>query len=296
MMLSENSISNPVTTRFAPSPTGLLHLGHAVSALTAWTLARGCRGRFLLRIEDLDAARCTPEFRAAILRDLGWLGIDWDGPVRVQSQHRDEYRAVLDRLAEAGLVYPCFCSRSDILREVTQSSSAPHQAPDGAPLYPGTCRRLDPGVRRERIAAGEPLAWRLDMQAACARLGGRTLRLEQADQAADDRWRVCRPERFGDVVLGRRDFPGSYHLCATHDDWAQQVSLVTRGVDLRPAADLHRLLQDLLGWTAPAYAHHHLVLGADGRRLAKRDHGQTLGALRESGMTARSVRAAAGFD
>ena len=306
MTLSEMAPSPPISTRFAPSPTGLLHLGHAVSALTAWTAAREGRGqgrnqgrgrgRFLLRLEDIDAARCTPDFAAAVTRDLAWLGLDWDGPVRVQSRHLAEYRLALDRLREAGLLYACFCSRADILREVRQSSSAPHEAPDGALLYPGTCRRLDPGLRRERIAAGEPHAWRLDMQAALARLGGRPLLFEDAARPAGQRWTACHPERFGDVVLGRRDFPGGYHLCATHDDWVQQVNLVVRGEDLRPAADLHRLLQALLGWTAPAYAHHHLVLDASGRRLAKRDRGQTLHALREAGASARSIRALAGFD
>lgn len=264
--------------------------------MLSWRRARKAGGRFLLRLEDIDPARCRPDYAAAILEDLAWLGLDWDGPVRVQSEHMAAYRDVLDGLRGQGLLYPCFCSRSEILRELEHSSVAPHQAPDGGLLYPGTCRDLDPGLRRDRLEAGLPHAWRLDMRAALARNADATpLRFEDADAPAAGRWQACHPERFGDVVLARRDAPASYHLCVTHDDWRQGVSLVVRGEDLRPATGLHRLLQTLLGWTPPAYSHHHLLRDASGRRLAKRDQGQalTLRAMRASGMTASAVRIAA---
>ncbi len=265
-----------VITRFAPSPTGQLHLGHAFSAYTAWKRARAAGGRFLLRLEDIDPTRCRPEYAAAIQEDLRWLGLDWDGPVRVQSAHLGEYRAVLDGLGERGLVYPCFCTRADIARSV----DAPH-GPDGAPLYPGTCRRLSVTERAERIGAGERFALRLDM--ATAYRPGLSFFEEGEGRIA------CHPERFGDVVLGRKDAPASYHLCVTHDDALQGVAVVTRGVDLKPATELHRLLQALMGWPEPAYAHHRLLTNAAGRRLAKRDKAQTLRSLREQGALPREV-------
>jgi glutamyl-Q tRNA(Asp) synthetase len=277
-----------IVTRFAPSPTGYLHLGHAFAALTAWGAARATGGRFLLRIEDIDATRCRPEFTAAILEDLVWLGIAWDGPVRAQSEHLADYRAALDTLAARGLVYPCFCSRAAIAREVAGAAAAP-QGPDGAPLYPGTCRALSAAERATRIAAGAPYALRLDMGRAVAAVG-RVLSFHEVGEG-----RVpCHPERFGDVVLGRKDVPASYHLCATHDDAAQGVTLVTRGEDLRPATDLHRLLQALMGWPEPDYAHHRLLTDASGRRLAKRDGAATLRALRAAGVSSAEVRVQAG--
>lgn len=278
-----------IVTRFAPSPTGFLHLGHAFAALTAWSRARAASGRFLLRIEDIDATRCRPEFAAAILEDLAWLGIDWDGAVRVQSAHLAEYRTVLDRLAARGLLYPCFCTRAAIAREVAGAAAAPH-APDGAPRYPGTCRALSPEERAARIAAGEAYALRLDMARAVAAMGGPLSFLEVAEGHV-----ACHPDRFGDVVLGRKDAPASYHLCVTHDDAAQGVTLVTRSEDLRPATDLHRLLQVLMGWPEPAYAHHRLLTDATGRRLAKRDGAATLQALRAAGVSPAEARARAGW-
>ncbi|MBP0492042.1 tRNA glutamyl-Q(34) synthetase GluQRS [Roseomonas indoligenes] len=275
------------TTRFAPSPTGYLHLGHAHSALLAWHAAREGGGRFLLRIEDIDRTRCRPEFTDAITKDLAWLGLDWDGPVRVQSAHFREYRAALDSLASRGLLYPCFCTRAEIAREVAAIGAAPH-GPDG-PLYPGTCRRLLPAERAARIASGQPYALRLDMAAALAAAGG-PLSYEELGQG---RLR-CDPARFGDAVLARKDTPASYHLCVTHDDALQGVTLVTRGDDLRPATDLHRLLQVLMGWPEPAYRHHALLLGPDGRRLAKRDGARSLREMRAAGMDAAAVRAMAG--
>jgi glutamyl-Q tRNA(Asp) synthetase len=272
----------PLTTRFAPSPTGYLHLGHAFSAFDAWTRARQAGGRFLLRLEDIDPTRCRPDFAASIQEDLAWLGLHWDGPVRVQSAHLAEYRAVLDGLAERGLVYPCFCTRTEVLREVSASAGAPH-APDGAPLYPGTCRRLSAAERADRIAAGERFALRLDMQAALIP----DLWYEEEGEGGVP----CRPEAFGDVVLARKDAPASYHLCVTHDDALQGVTLVTRGADLRPATGLHRLLQALMDWPAPRYAHHRLLLDASGRRLAKRDKAMTLRDMRARGASAEAVLA-----
>ena len=275
-------------TRFAPSPTGYLHLGHAFSALVAWRRAREAGGQFLLRLEDIDQARCRPEFAAAILEDLAWLGIEWDGEPRVQSQHFAEYRTALDALAARGLLYPCFCSRTDI----HQSATAPH-TPDGAPLYPGTCRGLSQRDRDARIAAGERYALRLDMQRAVSlareREQGASLTFAEENEGIC----ICNPEQFGDVVLSRKDAPASYHLCVTHDDALQGVTLVTRGVDLKPATHLHRLLQSLMGWPAPAYAHHPLLTDSAGRRLAKRDRAATLRQLRTQGYSPAEVRALA---
>jgi glutamyl-Q tRNA(Asp) synthetase len=280
--------SAPIVTRFAPSPTGLLHLGHAHSALAGWRRARAAGGRFLLRLEDIDPGRCRPDFAAAIEEDLGWLGLDWDGPVRVQSAHLSDYRATLDRLAGRGLLYPCFCTRADIAREIAASASAPH-GPDG-PLYPGTCRRLPEEERQARIAAGVPHALRLDMARALAAVPGELSFHEDGEGR-----RRCDPARFGDAVLARKDIPASYHLCVTHDDAQQGVTLVTRGEDLKPATDLHRLLQALLGWPEPAYAHHRLLTDAEGKRLAKRDRAATLRDLRAAGVSPAEARARAGW-
>jgi glutamyl-Q tRNA(Asp) synthetase len=257
-----------------------LHLGHAFSAFTAWQRARNAGGKFLLRLEDIDPARCRPEYAEAIKQDLTWLGLTWDGPPRVQSQHLAEYQAALDTLSEQGLVYPCFCTRAAIAREIASAASAPH-APDGAPLYPGTCRRLSPTERADRIAAGQRFALRLDM--AKAFRPGLSYMEEGEGRVA------CHPDRFGDVVLSRNDAPASYHLCVTHDDALQGVTLVTRGIDLKPATDLHRLLQALMQWPEPAYAHHRLLTDSAGRRLAKRDKAATLGSLRAEGASARSI-------
>ena len=271
-----------VVTRFAPSPTGYLHLGHAFSAFTAWRRARDAGGRFLLRLEDIDPSRCRPEYAAAIQEDLSWLGIDWDGPVRVQSEHLDDYRCVLSILRERGLLYPCFCTRTDIAREIAASAAAPH-APDGSPVYPGMCRDLSADERAARIAAGERFALRLHARRA---LDGPLSFEEEAEGAI-----VCDPAAFGDVVLARKDAPASYHLCVTHDDALQGVTLVTRGEDLREATHLHRLLQALMGWPVPRYAHHRLLTDPSGRRLAKRDRAATIRDLRASGTSAAAVRA-----
>ena len=281
-------------TRFAPSPTGLLHLGHAHAALHAWRAARraggGAGGRFLLRLEDIDASRCRAEFAAAIREDLAWLGLAWDGEVRVQSAHMEDYAAALDALAARGLLYPCFCTRADIQREVAAAGAAPH-APDGSAVYPGTCRALSPAQRRRRLEAGERYALRLDIGRALATLAA-PLDFEELGEGR----RACAPERFGDVVLARKDMPASYHLCVTHDDALQGVTLVTRAEDLKPATDLHRLLQALFGWPAPRYAHHRLLTDEAGRRLAKRDGAPSLRALRAAGLSPAAVLAMADPD
>jgi glutamyl-Q tRNA(Asp) synthetase len=240
-----------------------------------------------LRLEDIDPGRCRPEFADAILEDLAWLGLDWDGEVRVQSQHLAEYRSALDMLAARGLLYPCFCTRADIQREMEQSAAAPH-TPDGTPLYPGTCRALSQHERAARIAAGERYAQRLDVQRVLA-LVPDALTFEEVDEGTVGCW----PEQFGDVVLARKDAPASYHLCVTHDDALQGVTLVTRGEDLKPATHLHRLLQTLMGWPAPSYAHHPLLSDPSGRRLAKRDRAATLRDLRAQGRSPADVRALA---
>ena len=276
----------PDTTRFAPSPTGYLHLGHAHAALFA-ARAAGAGGRFLLRIEDIDRSRCRPEFEAAIVEDLAWLGLRWEQPLRRQSDHFDDYRAALDRLAARGLIYPCFCTRRQIADEITHSQQAPH-GPDG-PVYPGTCRSLGAAERDRRIASGAPYALRLDVARAARDAGALTWRdRDRGPQAAT-------PEIFGDVVLARKDTPTSYHLAVTVDDALQGVTLVTRGEDLFAATHLHRLLQALLDLPVPNYRHHGLLTNETGERLAKRDHAATLRALREAGKTAAEVRALAGF-
>jgi len=271
-----------IVTRFAPSPTGALHLGHAYAALTAEAAAREAGGRFLLRIEDIDRTRCRPAFVAGLLADLAWLGLRWEQPVRVQSEHFAEYQAALDQLAARGLLYPCFCTRKDIAAAAT----APH-GPEGL-IYPGICRGLSATERAERIATGQPYALRLDMGAACRAVGA----LVWHDRLAGAV--TARPERFGDVVLARKDCPASYHLAVTFDDAGQGVTLVTRGEDLFAATDLHRLLQALFGWPVPEYAHHPLLRGPDGRRLAKRDGARTLWSLREAGYGPGEVRQMAG--
>ena len=274
----------PQTTRFAPSPTGYLHLGHALAAVTAWRRAREAGGRFLLRLEDIDTARCRPEFADAVLDDIAWLGLDWDGAVRVQSAHLAEYRAALAALTERGLLYPCFCTRTDIAREIAAAGAAPH-GPDG-PLYPGTCRALSAGERAARMAAGTPYAWRLDMARALDAVTAPLAFEEEGEGLV-----ACDPAQFGDVVLGRKGVPASYHLCVTHDDARQGVTLVTRAIDLKPATHLHRLVQALFGWPTPRYAHHRLLADACGRRLAKRDHAATLRDLRGRGASAAEILA-----
>jgi glutamyl-Q tRNA(Asp) synthetase len=272
-------------TRFAPSPSGPLHLGHAHSALFAHRQADG--GRFLLRIEDIDTARCRGEHETAVYEDLRWLGLDWEKPVRRQAACMADYRAALDRLAAAGLLYPCFCTRRDIQAEIARAGSAPH-GPEGT-LYPGLCRRLDAGERAARLAAGESHALRLDMAEAQRRAGRLTWRDRAKGQLE------ARPELLGDVVLARKDIATSYHLSVVVDDALQGVTLVTRGEDLFHATHLHRLLQALLDLPVPEWHHHGLIRDANGERLAKRNAAASLAALRAAGKSAAAVRALAGF-
>ena len=259
-----------------------------IAALFAERLARAGDGRFLLRIEDIDPSRCRPEFETGILEDLAWLGLAWETPPRRQSEHLGEYRKALDTLAARGLLYPCFCSRREIQAEIAASAGAP-QGPEG-PLYPGTCRGLPDDIRARRIAAGEPYALRLD-SAKAGEVAG-PLSWEDLDRGLFQ----VEPGLLGDVVLGRRDAPASYHLAVTLDDHLQGVTLVTRGEDLLPATHVHRLLQALLGLDVPRWRHHRLLLNEKGERLAKRDGAMTLAALRAAGCSAADVRAMAGFE
>jgi glutamyl-Q tRNA(Asp) synthetase len=280
----------PETTRFAPSPTGGLHLGHAYAALLAHSAARASGGRFLLRIEDIDAGRCRPEYTRRIIDELGWLGIDWDGPVRRQSDRMDDYRRVLAKLAEWGLTYPCFCTRRDIADEIARMQSAP-QGPEG-PLYPGTCRTLDAHTRSARLTAGEPHAIRLDISACLKALGAPLDGFLETGQGPCGEHGLIAPQPglLGDIVLGRRDVGVSYHLAVVIDDHDQGITLVTRGEDLFAATHVQRLLQAVLGFRPPRYGHHALIRDASGRRLAKRDQAQTLAALRASGISPAALR------
>ncbi len=282
-------MAGPVVTRFAPSPTGYLHLGHARSAYEGWRAARAANGRFLVRLEDLDQARCRDDYAAAILDDLAWLGLHWDGAVRRQSEHLADYRAALDRLADIGLLYPCFCTRRDIRAEVARAGGAP-QGELGAP-YPGTCRGLAAAERERRLAAAADCAWRLDVAAALARTG--PLEWIEEDATGGARRVAADPAALGDVVLARKEFPASYHLAVTVDDALQRVTLVTRGADLFTATAIHRLLQALLGLPVPHYRHHPLLTDSAGRRLAKRDNALTIRALRAAGHSPAAVLAMA---
>jgi glutamyl-Q tRNA(Asp) synthetase len=278
-----------IVTRFAPSPTGFLHLGHAYAAMTAFDSAARARGRFLLRIEDIDGARARAEFEDAIKSDLAWLDLKWEEPVRRQSEHFADYKSALDKLAERGLLYPCFCTRKEIAEEIGRAVSAPH-GPEG-PLYPGLCRGLSPSVRERRMRKGEPYALRLDVAKARGLAG--VLTFEEKSEGPDGECgtQIARPELLGDVVLARKGLPASYHLAVVVDDALQGVTLVTRGNDLFLATHIQRLLQALLGLPVPAYAHHRLILDATGKKFSKRDKGATLGSLREAGRAAADIRA-----
>jgi len=269
-----------VTSRFAPSPTGALHLGHGFSAVLAHDLARQARGRFLLRIEDIDGARSRAEHVAGIIADLEWLGLSWDGPVTYQSARLARYAGALDRLRGLGLLYPCFCTRADIAREVAASMAAPHGAE--GPVYPGTCRTIEAAIAAERCAH-EAHSWRIDMARAVALVGP----LEWTDAIAGTV--TANPLAQGDVVLARKDAPASYHLAVTVDDAAQGVSDVVRGEDLFAATHVHRLLHALLDLPTPLYHHHKLLRDAAGKRLAKRDGAPALSALRLSGANGHQI-------
>lgn len=281
--------------RFAPSPNGELHLGHALSAILNHDLARAAGGRFLVRIEDVDAARARPAFVAGILADLDWLGLAFERPPRFQSDHVADYRAAIDRLAAMGLVYPSFASRADVAAAVAEAERATGRPvprdPDGAPLHPGLDRDLDPTDAARRVAAGEPHALRLRMAEAAA-LAGPLAWDEAGEGPGGETGTVAAdPLAWGDVVLARKDAPASYHLAVVVDDAAQGVTDVVRGRDLFHATAVHRLLQTLIGLPAPRYRHHGLVLGPDGRKLSKSLKSEGLAALRAAGVTPADVRA-----
>jgi len=272
------------TTRFAPSPTGFLHLGHAFAA----SEAERAGDRLLIRLEDIDGTRCRPEYEAAIFEDLAWLGLAWEQPVLRQSERMAAYAAALERLKTHGLVYPCFCSRQQIAEEIARSLEAPH-GPDG-PHYPGTCRHLSESERAEKIASGEPYALRLDSANAAAAVGPLSYEERGAGPNGEHGHIVVEPLAFGDVVLARKETPSAYHLAVVVDDAFQGVSLVTRGNDLFASAHIQRVLQALLGLPEPAYAHHRLILDANGRKFSKRDKSVTLRALRQAGVTPDDIR------
>ena len=283
-------MSAPFVTRFAPSPTGLLHRGHAFSALTAFAAARAAGGTFLLRIEDIDATRARPAFEAAIFEDLAWLGLSWPTPVRRQSEHMADYEAALERLRAQGLVYRCFRTRKEIAQAM---ASAPHGAMEQFRGEP-----LPAGEEAERLARGEPFAWRLSLAAAAARLGGfdRLVFVEEGHGPLGERGEIAaRPALGGDVVLARKDVGVAYHLAVVVDDALQGVTHVIRGQDLFEAAHVQRLLQALLDLPTPVYRHHRLLVGPDGKRYAKRDRAETLQALRAAGVTPADLKAELGL-
>ncbi|MBA3048943.1 MAG: tRNA glutamyl-Q(34) synthetase GluQRS [Alphaproteobacteria bacterium] len=279
-------------TRFAPSPTGRLHKGHAFSALTAWTAARAAGGRFLLRIEDIDPTRCRPEFEAAIVEDLAWLGLDRDGPVRRQSDHLSDYAAVVHALGTRGLLYRCFRTRKDILDAI---GDAPHGPAEAA--RPGPHPAAEEAAL---LAEGRPFAWRLSLDRAREALGGEAwdalafVETGRGPQGETGRIRA-RPETAGDVVLARKDAGTAYHVAVTHDDALQGVTHVIRGEDLFEATHVQVLIQALMGWPTPVYRHHRLLVGEDGRRYAKRDRSATLAELRAAGVTPEALRKELGF-
>ncbi|MDO8297768.1 MAG: tRNA glutamyl-Q(34) synthetase GluQRS [Caulobacter sp.] len=283
-------MSASFVTRFAPSPTGPLHRGHAFSALTAFSAARRASGRFLLRIEDIDATRCRPAHEAAILDDLAWLGLEWEQPVRRQSEHLADYEAALETLRARGLVYRCFRTRKDLAQAALSAPHGPAEAFRGGPIHPNEEDRW--------LSEGKPFAWRLSLDAARETLGGfHRLRFQEKGEGPNgEHGRIeAKPERAGDVVLARKDVGVAYHLACVVDDALQGVTDVIRGADLFEACHIQRLLQALLDLPTPVYRHHRLILDASGERLAKRKGGETLGTLRAAGVTAAQLRAELGF-
>ncbi len=297
MGVSDHHDGRPVF-RFAPSPNGLLHLGHALSALLDHDLARAARGRLLLRLEDIDRERCREAYAAAIADDLRWLGIGWDGAPRRQSEHFALYRTALDALAARHLVYPCFCTRGAVLADSAAQAAARGVArpvdPDGAPLYPGTCRHLAPTERARRLAEGRPAALRLDMARALAEVPA-PLTWREGGGGEGERDVLADPAAWGDAVLARREVPTSYHLSVVVDDAAQGVTHVVRGLDLFHATGLHRLLQHLLGLPAPHYHHHRLVLDDAGHKLSKSRGAPSLRDLRGDGRSPADIRRLVGL-
>jgi glutamyl-Q tRNA(Asp) synthetase len=287
--MADDILATAPVLRFAPSPNGALHLGHAYSALMNERIAAETGGRLILRMEDLDRVRCKPRFEAAIVDDLAWLGLRFRPPWRRQSEHGEDYAEALARLDQQGLVYPCFCSRSDVAR-----ASQGKRDPDGAPLYPGTCRAPSWAERRARLARGDKAAFRLDMGRALAAAPARLSWAEYGEGAVPSECAAA-PAVWGDVVLSGRDRAASYHLAVVVDDALQGVSDVVRGRDLLVATAVHRLLQALLGYPAPRYRHHRLVLDQGGAKLSKSRQSESLAELRGTGLNPGDVRAALGF-
>jgi len=287
----------PPVFRFAPSPNGYLHLGHAHSALLNFDLAGQAKGRFLLRIEDIDATRCRPEFEAAIYEDLGWLGISWETPARRQSDHFSEYREVVEKLSRRGLIYPAFESRAEIAHLVAQrETDAPWpRDPDGAPLYPGAAKSLSAEARRQLIERGVPYALRLDMAAALAQASDLNWVEHGAGPNGETGIVTARPQAWGDVILARKETPTSYHLSVVIDDALQGVTDVVRGQDLFWSTSVHRLLQSLLGIPQPAYRHHRLVVDSAGQKLSKSTKSTALRDLRAAGATPADIRSLVGL-
>ena len=286
--------------RFAPSSNGPLHLGHAYSALLNHSMARGAGGRFLLRIEDIDTTRCTPELEAGIYRDLGWLGIEWEKPVRRQSEHFDDYAEALERLIDAEMVYPSFMSRGEMRAYIADKEADGREwprDPDGAPLFPPVDRERAQSERRRRIEEGEPFAWRLDVEAALAHVA-RPFSWEEGGSGPNgETGRVAaEPELWGDVVIARKEVPTSYHLSVVVDDALQGITHVVRGRDLFHATAVHRLLQELLGLPVPRYHHHALIVDEDGRKLSKSRGDTGIAALREAGATPGDIARMVGLD
>jgi glutamyl-Q tRNA(Asp) synthetase len=283
----------PPVFRFAPSPNGYLHLGHALSVLLNADRALAAGGRLLLRIEDIDEARCRPEFEAAITEDLAWLGVSWEQPVRRQSDHLTDYRAALSKLDAMGLIYPAFESRTEIARWVDERETASGKAwprdPDGGLRYPELSKLLPEDERRRLIEAGAPYALRLDMTAALARTG--PLAWDESGETV-----TADPAQWGDIILARKDTPNSYHLSVVVDDAAQGVTHVVRGSDLFPSTVAHRVLQALLGLAPPRYHHHRLILDSGGRKLSKSTLAMGLRELRAQGVTPAAVRTMVGLD
>lgn len=287
------SVAPTPVLRFAPSPNGYLHLGHAYSALTNARIAERLGGRLFLRMEDIDGDRCKPEFEAAIVEDLAWLGLSFDPDVRRQSEHFSDYKAALQRLTDEGLLYPCFCTRTEIARAVGGRGDWPRD-PDGSPHYSGACKRLDASERARRLAAGRPAALRIDMALALAKVG-RGLGWLEFGEGEAAREIAAEPARWGDAVLARRDIPASYHIAVVVDDDLQGVTDVVRGQDLFEATSLHRLLQELLGRPGPRYHHHDLVRDQGGDKLSKRTSAKSIRALRREGVSAQELGRRLGF-
>lgn len=297
-----NTTPNPLikapTVRFAPSPNGLLHVGHARSAMLNWHFANACDGTFLLRIEDIDTTRARPEFEAAIFEDLAWLGMDWPKPIRRQSEHFGEYQAALTELRRLGLMYPAFLSRAETTARISKIESTGRswpRDPDGAPHYPGDDRTLSGSDSDLRIAAGEPHAWRLNMRAALDGLAARLSWAEYGSGPSGETGQIIAdPSAWGDVILARRDVPASYHLSVSVDDAVQNITDVIRGEDLFAATSVHRLLQHLLGLPAPRYHHHDLVRDSNGRKLSKSDGSTSIASLRQQGASPGDILTLAG--